>query len=120
MRRIPLKTPLIRLPGQPADTADVPFSYAANMIGVINAAAGERGVPLSEINRMLRILGPLEAAVAAGQDSFVLEDAEWNHLKTLVESFRGWRVVHAAIPALVKDIAEAECIAPPVVVSADA
>lgn len=119
MRRIPLKTPMIRLPGQREDTDNVPFSYAANLIGVINAAAAERGLPLSEINRLLRILGPLEVADAAGAESFLLEDADWQNLKKLVDGFRGWRVVHAVIPALVKDIAEAECIAPPGVVSAD-
>lgn len=119
MRRIPLKNPLIHLPGMAADADDVAFSYAANLVGVINSAAAERGLPLSEINKLLRILGPLEAAHAAGAEHFDLEEADWEKLRALVQGFRGWRIVHSVVPAFVNDIAEAECIAAPVVVSAN-
>jgi len=118
MRSIPLKTLNIRLPGQPEDAADIPFAYASNIIGVINAAAAERGLPLSEIQKMLRIIGPVEAAVARGDNAILLEDADWQHLNAIVAAFRSWRIVHACIPAFVQDIAEAECIASSGVVSA--
>ena len=119
MRRIPLKTVPIRMAGQPADAPDIEFSYARNMIGVINSAAGERGLPLSEIARLLRILGPLDEAWRAGAGHVLLEDADWEHLKKAVEGFRGWRIVHEVVPAMARDIADAECIAAHAVVSAE-
>lgn len=118
MRSIPLKNLKIRLPGQPEGAEDIPFAYASNIIGVINAAASERGLPLSEIQKLLRIIGPVEAAAARGGTFVLLEDADWQHLNAIVVAFRSWRIVHACIPAFVQDIADAECIASPGVVSA--
>ncbi len=111
MRRIPMKTVGIRLAGQDPAAPDIEFSYARNILGVVNAAAGERGLPLSEISKLLRIVEPVQAALDAGADHVLLEDADWQHLAKVVESFRGWRIVHPIVPAFVKDIAEAECIA---------
>ena len=42
----------------------------------------------------------------------------WQNMTAIVAAFRIWRIVHACIPAFVQDIAEAECIASPGVVSA--
>jgi hypothetical protein len=110
MRRIPLKNVPIRLPGQPAGSEPIMLSYADNLVGIINSAAGERGVPLSEISKLLRVLGPIEQAMESNAEFCLLEDADWQYLTKLLEAFRGWRIVHAAVPAFVKDITEAECI----------
>lgn len=110
MRLVPLKTVPIRLAGQPEDSADIPFSYAANAISLINASAAERGLPLSEIEKALRVLTPIVDAQRAGAESVVLEDADWLHLKKLVEAFRGWRIIHPAVVEFVSDIARAETV----------
>ena len=107
MRRIPLKSEKIRLFGQPEDTPDVTFSYASNLIGIMNASATERGLPLSEINKTLRVIAAVDQGARDGAENIVLEDADWEHLKKLVESFRAWRIVHQIVPAFVKDIIEA-------------
>lgn len=108
MRRIPLKTEKIRLFGQPEDTPDVTFSYAANLVGIMNASAAERGLPLSELNKTLRVMTLVDQASRAGAANVVLENADWDHLKKLIEGFRAWRIIHAIVAVFVADISEAE------------
>lgn len=108
MRRVPLKTVPIRLAGQPADSEDIPFSYAANAISLINASAAERGLALADVEKTLRVLTPIVDAQRAGADFVVLEDADWLHLKRLVDGFRGWRIIHPAVVQFAADISDAE------------
>lgn len=94
MRRIPLKTVMINLPG--ADEA-LPFRYADPIIGIINASAQERGLPLSEVAKSLRVLDAVRAAQAADADHVTLEDADFDHLLKHVRGFTGWRLIHQCV-----------------------
>jgi hypothetical protein len=110
MRRIPLSIVPIRLKGMPTEAADIEFSYGDNLIGIINASAAARGLPLTDINKSLRVIQPLGVAMANKQTHFDLEDADWEHLKRLVEGFSGWRIVHSIVPTFVKEITNAESL----------
>ncbi len=106
MRQIDLKTVQITLHAQPG-APPLPFSYAEAIAGVVNAHAAQSGLPLSEIEKCLRILGPLGRAVDACESVLLLEDADWLHLNTMVSEFAGWRLVHQVVPDFVQDIARA-------------
>lgn len=109
MRRIPLKTVDITLPGSDAPQK---FRYSDAIVGIINSAGIERGVPLAEISKSLRIIEPLSAAVQRGDDQITLEDADWEHLHKMVQGFAGWRIVHRAVVDFVADISGAEKVIP--------
>ena len=107
MKRIPLKRVDLRLPGQAPDTPPVQFRYSDAIFGILNATAADRGIPLSEINKALRIINPIEAALQSESDFVLLEDADWQHLKQAVETYRGWRIIHRAIEDFAQDITKA-------------
>lgn len=109
MRRIPLKTVEIDLPGSDAPQK---FRYSDVIIGIINSAGAERGVPLAEISKSLRIIEPMSEAVQRGDDQITLEDADWEHLQKMVQGFTGWRLVHRAVVEFVADVANAEKVIP--------
>lgn len=114
MRTIPLKTKMIRMPGQAAGTPDLEFTYADTIFGVLNSAVAERGVPLAEISKALRVITPVQRAVEAGADHVLLEDADWEFLRRAVEGYRAWRLIHPAVETFVQDIANAVSSAPTV------
>ncbi|MFA9204834.1 MAG: hypothetical protein ACEQSH_00100 [Bacteroidia bacterium] len=104
MRYVPLKTVMITVPGA---AEPGPFRYSDAIVGIINASSAEKGLPLSEISKSLRVLEPVEAAAAAGKDSVALEDSDWEHLNRMVSQFSSWRIIHRAVANFVEDIATA-------------
>jgi len=107
MRRIPLKTVMINLPG--ADEA-LPFRYADPIIGIINASAQERGLPLSEVAKSLRVLDAVRTAQDAGAAHVTLEDADFEHLLKHVRGFTGWRLIHQCVVDFVASIESADVV----------
>jgi hypothetical protein len=120
MRVVPLKTVSIRFPGSPENAPPQDLRYHDVLIGVINSAAMERGLPLSEIAKSVRLINAIEDASAKKADTVALEDADWANLNRAVSEFTGWRIIHQAILDLVEDIANAPKTAPAAAPSSDA
>lgn len=109
MRKIPLKTVMVDLPGQ---EQPLPFRYVDPIFGVLNAPAMERGLPITEVARSLKVIEAVQAAEKAGLDHALLEEAEYEHLLARVKAFTGWRLVHRCTVEFVEDIENAIIITP--------
>lgn len=84
MRRVELRT--IDLPqpiGAPPGTPPIRFDYAEVISGLLRQA-GQGGMPLDQLRATLGVIGEVEAAVAAGRDHLLLEEAGWALLRDRV------------------------------------
>ncbi len=104
MRLIPLKNSTFK---NPADgTTDIPFSYAVTLKMIVEQGSVD-GYSIEAVRQSVKIAKAIETAVSEGADSFLLEEAEYNALKSRVIAHK-WRLAIKNVVDLVDDIEKAE------------
>ena len=109
MRYVPLRQVPIRLPGVPDEAPLQVFDYAGVLLGLLNAWAmeSERGLPLTEVAKGVKLATAIEEAQRAGEPNLALEDGDWQSLNTIVQGFKGWRIIHPCVSEFVTAVSMA-------------
>lgn len=99
-RQIELKQLSIVKKGEP----DAPFNYKDTLELILKAPTpGQQGFSLDDIRKCNKIQDQLDAA----KDVVVLEEAEYNYIKTKVTGFR-WGMPHKVIEDFCDDVFNAQ------------
>lgn len=106
LRRVPLK--IVEFSG-PAGQKLPDLSYSEALVLIAKAPQG--GLAGDEIDVALAIEAAVAAAVEAGRDAVLLEDAQWAWLVERVKANR-WPFASPVFKALIADLAGAEAFDP--------